>query len=48
MCERFRVLPPGMKADFDSNDSWIVALWFAYEQLRQTEEAEDAAARYKG
>lgn len=33
------MLPPNVKVNFNDNDPWTVASLFAYEQIREMEEA---------
>lgn len=40
VCERFGVLPPGIKRDWDSNVPFTHAMMLAYNQVRQYEERE--------
>ena len=36
-CERFKILPPGIRVNFNDNESWNMALLIAYEQVRAIE-----------
>ena len=38
MCERWGVLPSGIKTPLDINEPWLVSLLLAYEQVRELEE----------
>ena len=40
VCERFNMLPPGVVRDFNLNESWAKAQLYAYQQIRNIEEAE--------
>jgi len=40
VCERFGILPPGIKNEFFDNLPWQQAQMMAYEQIRSIEEAE--------
>ena len=42
--ERWHILPPEIKDNFDNCTAWEQALTFAYEQIRQIEEEEMAVA----
>jgi hypothetical protein len=37
-CERFNILPPSVKPEFENNEPWTIALIIAYEQIRQMED----------
>ena len=37
-CERFGILPPGVKNIWEENDDWATAELLAYESIRQQEE----------
>jgi len=39
-CERFGILPPGVKDTWIKNDVWGQARLIAYDQIRQVEDAE--------
>lgn len=41
-CERFGILPPEIKSDWDENPPWNQASLLAYEQLRQHEEVKES------
>lgn len=34
-CERFGILPPGVKPKWEDNDSWTQALLLAYNQVAE-------------
>jgi hypothetical protein len=36
-CERFGIIPSGVKRDWDENPAWIQALLMAYDQVRAIE-----------
>lgn len=46
-CERYGILPPGCRQEFDDCPPWLQAMLIAYDQIRQTEEVKEAAA-YRG
>lgn len=35
------MLPPSIKSNFDTNDTWSLALLLAYEQIRELEDIPD-------
>lgn len=39
-CERFNILPPGVKKEFDENDFWTQSCILAYDSIRSQEEQE--------
>jgi len=39
-CERWKILPPGVKNSWDDNSSWIQANLIAFDQIRQIERQE--------
>lgn len=40
-CERFKLVPPGVKTKWDDNEPWNQALLLAYEEVRNIEEADE-------
>jgi hypothetical protein len=40
-CERFGVLPPGLRKHYDDLPPWFQAMLIAYDQIRQIEEAKE-------
>ena len=40
ICERFKILPPGIKNIFIDNTNWNQARLVAYETIREYEEAQ--------
>ena len=45
-CERFKLLPEGVKLKWEDNDAWTQALLLAYSQIRNFEEAEERAQKW--
>ena len=39
VCERFGILPPGVKNKWEDNNVWAQSQMFAYNQIRDYEEA---------
>jgi hypothetical protein len=44
-CERFNLLPPGIKKSWDNNTEWHHAMIIGYNQIREHEEMEMLAAQ---
>ena len=46
-CERFNILPPDVKVNFEDNDVWMQASIIAFGSIRDYEDMEIAAAGVK-
>jgi hypothetical protein len=47
VCERFKLMPPDIKINFNDNTSWQQAELIAYENIRNNEEVPDVKSNSK-